>query len=90
MHTLMVLGGGFVLLAACLFVARLIGKGRPAALAAGAKVFIPLWFTTAAVNMAVGVLQAGYTVAEEAPMFVLVFGVPAAAAAWLWRHFSRR
>jgi hypothetical protein len=36
--------------------------------------------------MVMGVKKAGYSVAEETPMFLLVFGVPAVAAltAWWW------
>jgi hypothetical protein len=41
----------------------------------------------AALNMWVGVAKAGYSVAEEAPVFVVVFAVPATIAgvlAWIW------
>jgi hypothetical protein len=34
------------------------------------------------------VSQAGDSVAEEAPVFLVVFGVPAAAAAVLWWRFA--
>jgi hypothetical protein len=43
----------------------------------GAKVFIPQWFVASGLNMWLGVAKAGYTVAEEAPIFLLVFAVPA-------------
>jgi hypothetical protein len=40
----------------------------------------------AAVNMAIGVRRAGYTVAEETPVFLVVFAVPALLALFLrWR-----
>jgi hypothetical protein len=49
-------------------------------------VFIPLWFIGAGINMWLGVTKAGYSVAEETPFFLLVFGVPAAVAVVLvWR-----
>ena len=36
--------------------------------------------------MWIGVSRAGYSVADEAPVFLVVFGVPAAVAALLaWR-----
>lgn len=35
-----------------------------------------------------GVSRAGYSVAEEAPVFLVVFGVPAAVAAVLWWRFA--
>jgi len=45
-----------------------------------AKVFIALWLVAAGINMWVGVSRAGYSVAEEAPIFVVVFAVPAVIA----------
>jgi hypothetical protein len=90
-HTVKVIAGGFALLALCLLVGRLIGGAGPASgLANGAKVFIPLWLVAAGINMWLGVSKAGYTVAEEAPIFLLVFAVPAAAALLLVWKFSQR
>jgi len=37
--------------------------------------------------MYIGVKQAGYSVAEEIPMFLLVFAVPAVAALIVWWTF---
>jgi hypothetical protein len=42
--------------------------------------FIAVWFMIAAANMWVGVTKAGYSFSEELPIFLLIFGVPAAAA----------
>ena len=39
-----------------------------------------LWLIIAGVNMWIGVAKAGYSVAEELPIFLLIFGLPAAAA----------
>jgi hypothetical protein len=33
--------------------------------------------------------RAGYSVADEAPIFLVVFAVPAAAAGLVWWRFSR-
>jgi hypothetical protein len=83
-HTAIVIGVGFLLLGACLLVGRLVG-GAPA-LATAALVFLPLWLLGAAVNMAIGVKRAGYTVVEETPVFLVVFAVPAMLALFLrWR-----
>ncbi|GAA5165117.1 hypothetical protein GCM10025770_20140 [Viridibacterium curvum] len=87
MHTIMILVGGFLLLALCLLVGRM--QGRRPALARAALVFIPLWLIGAAINMAVGVLQAGYSVAEELPIFLAIFAIPTAPAALLWWRFKR-
>jgi len=52
--------------------------------------FIPIWLAAAAVNMWVGVSRADYSVAEEFPIFLVVFAIPAAAVAGFLRwRFSR-
>ena len=85
MRTFIILAGGFALLA----VFTWLGRGR-AGRTGGAKAafaFIPLWFALAGINMAIGVVQAGYTVAEEAPIFLLLFVPPAALALFLWKKW---
>jgi hypothetical protein len=87
-HTSKVLLGGFALLAVCLLIGRAVGApgtGVPKA----ALVFIALWFVGAAINMWAGVSRAGYSIAEEAPVFLLVFGIPAAVAVFVWWRSSR-
>ena len=44
----------------------------------------------AAVDMWLGVSRAGYSVAEEAPVFVYVFGLPVAIAVAVWWLLARR
>ena len=87
MHTVMVMTGGLVLLAILTIVARKLSK--PAFAGKTVLAFLPIWFVLAGVNMAVGVLQAGYSVAEEAPIFLVVFGGPAAIAIFVWWKFFR-
>jgi hypothetical protein len=90
MHTLRVIVGGFILLAICLLIGRLIGgQVPPGGMIGAAKLFIPLWLLVAGVNLWIGVTRAGYTVAEEAPIFLVVFAVPAAVAVLLVWRFSR-
>jgi hypothetical protein len=90
MHTIKVMAVGFALLAACLVLCRFAGSSSPAAgLVLGAKVFLPLWLIGAGINMWMGVSKAGYSVADEAPVFVVVFAVPAAVALLVWWHASR-
>ena len=80
-----------MLLALCLLIGRLIARSAPAiGLANAAKVFIPLWFVAAGINMWIGVSKAGYSVAEEAPFFIVVFAVPAAVALFVLWWLSRR
>jgi hypothetical protein len=82
--------GGLILLGVCLLIGRMAGGDAPASSVAGAaKLFIPLWLILAGINMWIGVTRAGYTVAEEAPILLVVFAVPAAVALgliwWLTR-----
>jgi hypothetical protein len=83
MHTVMVLASAFGLLGVCALAGRVLG-GTPGA-AAAALVFVPVWLVAAGINMYVGVTRAGYSVAEETPVFLVVFGIPAVAALLLWR-----
>jgi len=83
MHTAMVMTGGFALLGICLLAGK-FGGGSSAALAKAALAFLPLWFIGAGVNMWVGVAKAGYTVRQELPIFLVIFGVPAAVALVVW------
>ena len=89
MHTILVLVGGHVLLGAFVLVARVVGAGTPAAMATAALYFLPIWLVAAAVNMWIGVSRAGYTVAQELPIFLVVFAVPAVVAAFVWWKLSR-
>jgi hypothetical protein len=82
MHTVIVLGIGFVLLAVCLFAGHSLGA--PSGLAAGALIFLPLWLIGAAINLYLGVRTAGYSVREEMPIFLLVFAIPAIVALLAW------
>lgn len=84
MHTLLVMGAGFVLLGLCLLVGW-----RKGAMAHAALAFLPLWLLGAGINLAVGVLAAGYSVAEELPIFAVIFAVPATLAGFLWSRLQR-
>ena len=86
MHTILVLCGGAALLVACILLGHAFGGAMHGA-AWGAKTFIPLWLILAAVNMWIGVSRGGYSVADEAPIFLFIFAVPAVVAgiiAWKW------
>ena len=87
MHSVMVIGGGLLLLALFALVGR--QRGGVVAAATAALWFIPAWLVAAAINLWIGVTRAGYTVMEELPIGLLVFGVPAAVAALFWWRFSK-
>jgi hypothetical protein len=90
-HTIKVIAGGFALLAFCLIVARFLPGSSPASnMACAGLIFVALWFIGAGINMWVGVAKAGYSVAEEAPVFLVVFAIPAAVGILAWWSFSRR
>ena len=84
MHTLKVIAGGIALFGLFLLIGRLGNATAPSAgMATAARWFIPVWLLAAAINLWVGVTKAGYSVAEEAPVFLVVFAVPAALAVLL-------
>jgi hypothetical protein len=82
MHTVIIIAVGLGLLGLCVLVGRFLGGTSGAA--RGALVFVPLWFLGAGFNMYVGVRRAGYSVAEETPILLIVFAIPAAAALYYW------
>lgn len=73
MHTFMVIAAGLLLLA--LITVRMRGDSGRAL-----RLFLPLWAACAVANMVYGVVRAGYSWAEEAPILLLVFGLPALIA----------
>jgi hypothetical protein len=85
MHTIKVLAVGFVLLAAFVLLGRTLGNGSKAAL-----YFLPVWLAAAAINLWLGVAKAGYSVRDEAPIFLLIFAVPAVAALLVWWKLAVR
>jgi hypothetical protein len=82
-----VIAGGLVLLGLFLLAGRFLNAAAPLpGMATAARWFIPIWLVAAVINLWIGVAKAGYSVAEEAPIFLVVFAVPAAVAllvAWL-------
>lgn len=82
MHTLIVIVIGLALLGACSLAGHLMGGAE--GLHKALLVFLPLWFIGASINMYIGVKHAGYSVADEAPILLIVFAVPAAVALGLW------
>ena len=87
MHMLIVTAGGVVLLGLFLLLGRSWGPDR-AILGVAAKAFIPVWLTIALVNLWIGVRYAGYTVLQELPILVVIFGIPAAAAIAVIRRYG--
>ena len=84
MHTLLMVVSGLVGLGIFALAAVLLRRS----VADGARVFILPLFAVSVVNMLAGVYWAGYTFSAEAPVLVIVFGVPAAAAWYVARRFA--
>ena len=82
MHTLKIVAIGFAVLIFCLVLGRLINASRGMVIAA--IVFVPIWLIGAGLNMYNGIHGAGYSVADELPVFFLVFLVPAAVSIAVW------
>jgi hypothetical protein len=88
MRTVIIILGGFVLLAACISAARLIGSNGAAKIGTATMVFVAVWFLAASINMWIGVEKAGYSVTEELPIFLLIFSLPAAVAGLIYWKFA--
>ena len=89
-HTITIIAGGLALLAICLLMGwRVSRTDRTAGFARAARLFLPGWFLAAAINLWFGVSR-GHTFAEELPIFVVVFTIPAAIAVFIWWRVSLR
>lgn len=80
MRTALFLLSGFLFLGGALILGKLFSANYPAGTTVATVLYVVLWFVVAAANLWLGVAKAGYTVAEELPIFALIFGVPAAVA----------
>ena len=89
MRTALFLVAGTLLLAAAMILGRLFSSNYPSATITATVAFIAIWLVIVGANMWVGVARAGYSVAEELPIFLLLFGIPALAAVILkWKFIS--
>jgi hypothetical protein len=88
MRSLVIIVGGILLLGVGLLVARWIGGAGTHAMLTIARLFIPVWLAVALINMWIGVSRAGYSVAEEFPIFLVIFLIPAGVAAFIWWKLS--
>lgn len=87
MRTAIIITCGFLLWGACFIAARLISAASSSASVNAVIAFAGIWFVVAAANLWVGVTKAGYAFAEELPIFLGIFLLPTAVAAfitWKW------
>jgi hypothetical protein len=86
MRTFQFLVAGFLLMAGFLLLGKLFSGQFADSLRLATWAFVVVWLGVVGVNMWAGVAKAGYSVAEELPIFLLIFAVPAALAVLLkWR-----
>ena len=86
MRTVIFILGGLVLWAVCLGVAKLAASGSTSSMTTATTAFVAIWFVAAASNMWIGVSQAGYSIQEELPIFLLIFLLPVAVAVFVkWK-----
>ena len=83
MRTAVIIVGGLVLYGLFALGGWRFGGGSRG-LAAASIGFVAIWLVIAIANMWVGVTRAGYSVAEELPIFAAIFLVPAAIATIVW------
>ena len=87
MRTVVIILSGLVILGIAELAGWRLGGGTQSMVIA-TKIFIPVWLVVAVINMWIGVSRAGYSVAEELPIFSVIFIVPAAVAVFIWWKYS--
>jgi hypothetical protein len=86
MRTALFLTSGLLLMASLLILAKLFSEHFPSAPTWALALGLSLWLAATGANMWLGVAKADYSVAEELPILLLLFAVPAAAAVLVrWR-----
>jgi len=80
MRTALFLASGLLLMSGFLVLGKLFAAQFPDAPRVATFSFVAVWLAVAAANMWLGVTRAGYSVVEELPIFLLIFGAPAALA----------
>jgi hypothetical protein len=86
MRTALFLTSGLLLMASLLILARLFSQHFPSAPNWALALGLSVWLVVTGANTWIGVSKAGYSLAEELPILLLLFVVPVAAAVLVrWR-----
>jgi hypothetical protein len=86
MRTGLFLLSGFMFLGASLILGKLFSANYAGSAIVATVVSLAAWLVVAGVNMWIGVAKAGYSVADELPIFALIFSLPAAVAIFVrWK-----
>ena len=86
MRTLVFVVGGLFLFLLLLFTTQ---RSDTAAVARTCVMFIAIWFLVALANMIYGVAGAGFSLADEAPIALVIFLPPAGLASIVWWRNGR-
>lgn len=88
MRTAIILAVGLLLFVAISMFSKLFSEYYPSATTWGVSIFLAVWLLATGFNLWVGVNKAGYSVAEELPIMLLLFLVPAVIAVIVkWKFF---
>jgi hypothetical protein len=86
MRTALFLTSGLLLMASILILAKLFSEHFASAPNWALALGLSLWLAATGANMWIGVSKAGYAVADELPILLLLFAVPALAGVLIrWR-----
>jgi hypothetical protein len=86
MRTALFLTSGLLFFSSVLILARLFSEHFPSAPNVALALGLGLWLAATGTNMWIGVSKAGYSVADELPVFLLLFLIPAVAGVLIrWR-----
>jgi hypothetical protein len=88
-RTLAIIIGGLVLLGCSLLTGRYVGGGATGTVTMAARGFLVGWFFLALYNLWMGVSGAGDSFAEELPIFLLIYAIPAGIAAFVWWKLAK-
>ncbi len=86
MRTALIILGGLALLGILTLFGPQFGGGLSLVMAA--QLFLAVWFVAVMINIWIGISREGYSVAEELPVFLATFAIPAAGAVFVWWRFS--
>lgn len=89
MRTLLFMVGGIFLFVIFATVARALFRNANGHMRIAFALFALTWLAVSAYNMWVGVQHAGYSFAEELPIFLAIFGIPAVFGAVASRRLGR-
>jgi len=86
-RTMLFLASRLLLIASALIARKLFFEHFPSAPNWALAALLGLWLAVTGANIWIGISKVGYSVAEEMPILLLLFAVPAAAVLVRWPFF---